>query len=335
VAESGLSVGFGDLLSEVGWYLGYGRGVATAWTASQLSEITGIVQSGVRRVYYPPAISADINGYEWSWLRPNEYLDILGNFTSGTISVANGVVVLDVASVAQGIMFPSNAGDAWFGAAGIPTVPVSSMDSATQLTLTDLTINIPSGTAYSLGFPNYDLPDNFGRLIGTMHYPEVAYRHTISVVSTARLLDMRAYANLADDPIYCAIRYTVGDGGVTGSRQEILFFPTPNKPWTLSYEYEAYQGALSNDFPYPLGGMQMAEVYIESCLALAETRINDEIGQHAQQFQALLVDAIARDRKRGAQRYGEMGHREEDWRMPFRRGWVGPPYPITYHGELI
>lgn len=329
MSESGLSIGLPDLRAEVGYYLGMGRGVDKAWTASQQAEIDSIIQSGVRRVYYPPAISADMAGYEWSWLRPNETLNIYGKYATGTVTVVNGVVTL------VGGVFPSNSASAWFAAAGQSSVPIASRDSDTQLTLSDLTINSPALSSYSVEYPVYPLPDNFGRLIGTLHYPEVAYRHTIQVIPASRLLDMRAYSNLSDDPAYCAIRYKSDDGS-NGQRQEILLFPTPTNAWTLSYEYEAYSGALSDDFPYPLGGMQLAEVYFESCMAVAESRIQDELGQHTQQFKELLVDAIARDRKRGAQRYGHMGsHESEVGLSRFRRGWEGPPYPITYHNELI
>jgi hypothetical protein len=210
-------------------------------------------------VYYPPAVNAQILGYEWSWLRPTSTL---------AISVAGGY--------------------------------------------------------------DYDLPDNFGRLVGCLYYPAEEYRSAISIISVGKLLNLRANSDETGAPVYAAVRYKTSTG-TTGQRQEILFFPTPDESWTLNYEYEAYSGALSETYPYPLGGMQLAELYIESCLAVAETRVNDEIGQHAAQFNALLVDAIARDRKRGAQNYGPMGHVESQTKE-FHRGWTGGTYPITYKG---
>ena len=331
MSESSLSIGLPELSQAVGFYLGYGRGQDVSWTATQLAEILGVVQSGVRRVYYPPAVDAGTVGYEWSWLRPNEYLNIYGRYNVGTIAIVSGVVTL------TGGVWPSWAASGYLTATTVSQQgAVASRDSDTQITLVDTTVNLVSGSAYSIGKIAYDLPDNFGRLIGTLHYPEAAYRHTIQIVPASRIVDMYAYSNLTDDPTYAAVRYKADDGSY-GQRQELLLFPTPTAPWTLSYEYEAYSGALSDDFPYPLGGMQLAELYIESCLALAETRINDAIGQHAQQFSVLLIDAVARDRKRGAQRYGAMGHKERgdgdrDWLL---HGMTGPPYPIMYHGEMI
>jgi hypothetical protein len=262
MSESSLSIGWTELKSEVGWYLGMGRGVDKAWTASQLSEISLIVQSGIRRVYYPPAVSTDTLGFEWSWLRPTATI---------AISVDGGY--------------------------------------------------------------DYDLPDDFGRLIGELQYPAAEYRNPIPLISVGKLLSLRAETDLTGAPKYAATRYKTSTGAA-GQKQEILFWPTPDESWSLLYEYEAYSGALSTTYPYPLGGMQLAELYTESCLAVAESRITDEIGQHAQQYTALLVDAIARDRKRGAQTYGQMGQpRGED--IEFHRGYHGSTYDITYKGNSI
>ena len=266
MSESGLSIGFPDLQSQVGFFLGYGATIGN-YSAAQLLEISGLIQSGVRRVYYPPAISANIVGYEWSWLRPTK------------------------------------------------------------------TLSVVSGTA------DYNLPDDFGRLIDTIHFPADVHRNSLAIISVSKMLDFRARRSISQAPRYAAIRYKASDGTI-GQRQELLLYPNPNENWTMLYEYEAYSGALSDAHPYPLGGMQLSEVYIESCLALAESRVNDEVGIHNQQFSALLVDAIARDRKNGAQLYGQMGHNEgRGWRR-FRRGYTGDVYPIQnfqegHYGDYI
>jgi hypothetical protein len=226
-----------------------------------LAEITSIIQSGVRRVYYPPAVSADTIGYEWSWLRP-------------TTTITTAVDDID-----------------------------------------------------------YDLPDDFGRLVGAFHYPADEHRNSISIISVGSLLAKRAQCDDSDAPVYAAVRYKASDG-TGGQRQEVLFYPKPSEIWVLTYEYEAYNGALSVAAPYPLGGMQMAELYIESCLAVAESRMNDSEGVHANQFQELLLDAVSRDRKKGSKFFGQMGHKESFMDRRYR-GETGGTYPITYHGVDI
>jgi len=261
LSESSLSIGFPELQSEVGFFLGYGS-VVDDFTPSQLITVNKRVQSGVRRVYYPSALSTEIAGYEWSWLRPTETIDI-----------------------------ESGEGD-------------------------------------------YDLPDNFGRLSGSLHYPPAEYRQSVSIVSVGKILAMRANSSLTGAPVRAAVRYK-SSTGVGGQRQEIIFFPEPDADWTLHYEYEAYSGALSDDYPYPLGGMQLAELYTESCLAVVEERDFDDSGVHTERYKALLVDAIARDQKRGARNFGQMGNVESGGETPFRRGWGSSTYPISYGGDDV
>ena len=258
MAESSLSIGFVDLKQAVGHFLGYGA-TETQWTATQAAEIEGVVQSGVRRVYYPPAVNAETLGYEWSFLQPT-----------------------------------------------------------TTLTVT-------------AGVADYDLPDDLGRLSGDLHYAADQRRPPVILVSLGTLLSMRSHEERSDAPAFMATRFKASDGS-TGSRQEVLLYPEPDVEYVLTYEYDAYSGKLTDEYPYPLGGMSLAELFLESCLAVAEQRVNDEVGSHTAIFQALLVDAIARDRKHGARYFGPMGHRESDSRRPWH-GDTGASYPITYKGS--
>ena len=266
MAESTLSIGLPELREEVAYFLGYGRNSAN-WSEGRQAEIDTIIQSGVRRVYYPQPVidqrnpaTMEMLGYEWSWLRPTTTLEI------------------------------------------------------------------------EAAAADYDLPDDFGRLVGAFCYAEDKHLSPVRKTSVGRLLEMRAAASESGAPRYVAIRYKVEDRS-SGQRQEALFYPTPDNDWTLHYEYEAYSGALSEDYPYPLGGMKLAELYIESCLAVAESRLTDEIGQHGAQYQLLLADAISRDKKNDAQNYGQMGHIDSAT-IQFRRGLTGGSYPVTYKDEV-
>ncbi len=260
MSESGLSIGYPELISEAGHFLGYGYKAYADYTAPRKAHLNRIVQAGVRRVYYPMALDASTVGYEWSWLQPTT------------------------------------------------------------------TLAVVSGTS------DYDLPDDFGRLIGSLHYPAETYRTSIPEVPVSTILAARAFSALTGYPSIAAVRWKTTDG-TSGQRQEILFDPEPDGDWALSYEYEAYNGALSSDNPYPLGGMKLAELYIESCLAVAESKDDDELGIHTQTFRALLVDQIARDRKNGALYYGHMGDKEPG-RNAFRRGYAGSPYRYEYKGVV-
>jgi len=340
MAESGLSIAFTELKQETGYFLGHGRGGSAfadwaARTPDPTTEVEIIVQSGVRQVYYPPALSAEIAGYEWSFLRPSTTLPLGATGTDGVISgnefdsatytdwTAQGITTDDIVYVTA-------------PAASVGTYSIQSV-AAGAITLTEspgdatgLTFNIRRSTA------NYALPDDFSRLIGNLHYGADTYRAAIQVVSVGALLEMRARNDRVDYPFYAAVRSKSSDR-TTGQRSEILFWPALSASAagsSLCYAYEAYSGKLSASYPYPLGGMYLAELYIESCLAIAEQRIHGEAGLHSEKFKVMLIDAISRDRKKGAQIYGQMGHVEPIYER-IRHGDTGGTYPITYRGAYL
>jgi hypothetical protein len=331
MAESGLSIGLPELIQEVGFFLDYGRGIVKPHTAGQLSEIMSVIQSGIRRVYYPVPASPAAVGHEWSWLRPTTSITLQqvisgaltrGSFTAGdlitqttTLAVATYVSDNGTEMTLYGVSGVADGTSTWY--------PTDDDDDTTNAwTPTEI-----ADTS------KYDLPDDLGRIVGSLNYSENKYRESITVVSIAAILEMRALNAFTSNPRYAAIRYKASDGS-GGQRQEILFFPQPDQAYVLLYEYEAYNGALSDSFPYPLGGMQLAELYIESCLAVAESRLNDEIGNHTSQYQALLIDAIARDRKRDPRSYGQMGHVEDTYDRRRRYGAAYENYPITINGVV-
>ena len=87
MAESGLSLGFSELKAETGQFLGYGRTVAN-FTADQDTLVEAIVQSAVRRVYFPPAMPEVEFGYEWSFLRPSSTLYFGADGSDGSVVTA-------------------------------------------------------------------------------------------------------------------------------------------------------------------------------------------------------------------------------------------------------
>ena len=189
------------------------------------------------------------------------------------------------------------------------------------------TLAVVSGTS------DYDLPDDFAGLSGRIHYPSAEFRQAAVRVPLSELLRLRSTDDSANPPIYFAIRPKTSDQ-TDGQRWELLFWPEPSDSWTMVYSYEAYSGSLTDTRLYPLGGMKLSELYIESCLAIAEQRSNDEASFHSQRYMILLSDAIARDRKRGGRILGHMGNKEEppeEW----HRGYTGGTYPITYDGNPI
>ncbi|MFO7936001.1 MAG: hypothetical protein R6V06_00085 [Kiritimatiellia bacterium] len=157
----------------------------------------------------------------------------------------------------------------------------------------------------------YVLPDTLGRVIGCFHFEPNIHIRPISVVSEAMVLSKQQGSLIAGVPVIACIRHT-DSTGASGQRQEAVFWPTPGAAYTLTYRFEAYANKLSEDNPYPLGGMKHSELLLESCLAIAEQRANDEAGVHTEKFHRMLITATKRDLKNGAVYYGNMGQPDSD-----------------------
>jgi hypothetical protein len=188
----------------------------------------------------------------------------------------------------------------------------------------------PTGTlALVAGQWEYDAPDDFGRLVGDLFFPEASGYSSVPVVAEARILALRQGTDATARPYVAASRAKAYDR-TTGQRWEILVHPTPDKTYTLTYRYEAYTGKLTAAQPYPLGGMKHSDAIIESCLAVAEQRADNERGLHWEAFVRALSAAVQRDRRMGAAYFGNMGNRDNAQVLP-RRQW-GSSYPIVING---
>lgn len=152
-----------------------------------------------------------------------------------------------------------------------------------------------------------DLPDDCGRVLSPMYHEPDACRASIPIVSRPQLRRLKSGSDATGTPLYAAVKDkdTVTPGS-TGQRFELTWWPTPDAVYTISYQYEAYQGKLTDTYPYPLGGMKHSELITMSCLAVAELRANDERGIHWESLIHQLAAAIAQDRKHGAAYYGPM-----------------------------
>ena len=160
----------------------------------------------------------------------------------------------------------------------------SFMEPTTTLVLT-------AGTA------DYTLSPNFGGLIGTMTYSaddnrwfpiEITGEHRV------RTLRQRDYSSISSDPKIAAVR-PISSSGSNGQRFQLMLYPSPDKAYTLSYRYHALPQNLTAANPYPLGGQAHAETILESCLAVAEARMDDNAGIHAAAYQQRLAASIAYD----------------------------------------
>ncbi len=181
---------------------------------------------------------------------------------------------------------------------------------------------------------DYELPDDFGRLYGELTHESGNYYRPVVLISVARIQELRGRENEIGLPYFGAVQYKSHDDQSEGQRLQIMMYPTPDSDYALTYTYEKYSGALSDSNAYPLGGMKFSELYIESCLSVAEQNSDDTISLHTDAFYRLLVDGVARDMKQGAQFFGHVGHKENSLKAPLHGDTPGT-YPITYKGSTL
>lgn len=141
-----------------------------------------------------------------------------------------------------------------------------------------------------------DLPDDFGHIEGTFTYEPEVSTHQIRVVGEGRLRQMREALDQDGDIEYAAIRWKSNDG-TTGQRQEVMWYPTPDDTYTLTYRYYALPFKLTTSLQYPLGGEPHSQTILAACLAAAEERFNGGRGSKWEGFLERVQASIAVDRR--------------------------------------
>ena len=270
-------------------YLGWGRnseGTGTAWSTEEEYRLDSIIKSALNKVYYPQT------GHSWSWMTPVSELSTTAPYTTGTVAIAAGVVTL------SGGTFPSWAAEGELEAGG-STYSIATRDTGTQLTLNDTSATASAGSTYELGRFIYDLPNDFAGIEGDIltFAPDQAELHPpIEIVQDQKIRRLRQSWTERYYPKHVSIRPKTFDA-TTGQRFQAAFFPTPDKAYTLRYQYRVAPAMLNATNKYALGGSDIAELILQSCLSVAESRYRDHQGIHAAEFMAKLAASIEVDRR--------------------------------------
>jgi hypothetical protein len=120
-----------------------------------------------------------------------------------------------------------------------------------------------------------------------------------------------AYPDETGRPRFCELEPLKGTDVTRGQRFQLAFFPTADDDYTVEIKYTISGEMLSGELPYAYGGVAHAETLLESCLAIAEERVDDIAGVHSQKFARLLASSISRDRTRQPQHLGYNGDRSD------------------------
>jgi hypothetical protein len=189
----------------------------------------------------------------------------------------------------------------------------------------------------------YDLPDDFGSMEG-----EFTYQSTDSTWYTVRRCgigeisrNLQMLFGIQDKPTKCAT-YPKQTDGSQGQRFQVSFAPIPDSTYNLTYTSNLLPQMLSNSNPYPYGGAFHGETILESCLAVAESRFQDEANPqstHRMEFEKRLQASITVDIRDFKPAYLGYNADRSDQRSgpypwgPWLEGW-GPTLTVgaTYDG---
>ena len=149
---------------------------------------------------------------------------------------------------------------------------------------------------------DYALPQNFGGLDGKLFYARSdgkLWPITKTDVSRIQLLRQRDTLTVTSYPVEYAIR--PGDPSGLGQPPSILMlWPTPDSAYTVKSRYFIIAGKLSEAYPYPACDAYHNQTLAESCLAVAEERLEDQQAIHSQNFLRLLAASVDYDRDKYA-----------------------------------
>ena len=143
---------------------------------------------------------------------------------------------------------------------------------------------------------DYDLPYNFLTILDRITFaPTNAAWWSVPVVPDAQIRRLRMEDNSSNTPRMASV-IPVASDGTTGMRHTLSLYPTPNAVVALSFRMLVQPDSIDATHPYPLGGTQHAESILESCLAAAESTMDDVADVHDQRAKELLAQSIRTDR---------------------------------------
>jgi len=296
MAESTLSVTYAELKIEVGVFLGFERD-SQVWSNDETADVEAIIKRGLRQFYAPPPITGQDVPHIWSFLKPVTTLIIWPDVAVNAAVTVTGVHDAGVTTItATSASFYASMAKKSIVITDTGAFTITEYVSSTVIkvsgdaTCSDKTFSIASEGSFTL-------PDNFGTIEGGFTFDKDDDRYTqIKVTSESNIRSFRQRDYGPAVPKWAAIRPLASDGS-GGQRYEVVFERDPDSVYNLWYQYSVLSEMVSDSNPYPLGGASHSETILESCLSIAEQRMEDNEGLHYKKFLERLAASIQYDRR--------------------------------------
>jgi len=142
----------------------------------------------------------------------------------------------------------------------------------------------------------YALPDNFSNLVTDPAYDDSSGHASLRKVSPEQILDLRSAGTASNPPAFYALVTSPYDMTI-GSKYELWIHDAPDAAYNLKFFYKIDPLEPSATSDELVGGIRAIEAILESCLAVAETQEEDQIGIHYKIAKGLVKDLIRIDSK--------------------------------------
>ena len=309
-----MTVAKANVEKEIAYYLGYGHAAPGGSTGDFTDSLA---QRAIDNFLIPTPIQGNSSSHRWSWLSKTGVVvlndpetfshntsSLKNDLTQTCAQVTNGVVTLGMGTPAN---FPqwvhthtggNGSGGAdqvtamvqisGLGAADgyhMPTSVNATGSSGFSITLADTSINVDetaTGVSFTFHHVMHAAGSGFGGVDGFMtHQVNSGYNH-VEVINLGALRDLYAGEPvLSNTPEYVAYDDT---------KDRFLFFPLPDKNYTMRYKYN--EDTATNGIPDKYEG-----IVINGALALAENYADSpNTGRFQKMYESQLKAAVLDDR---------------------------------------
>ena len=286
-----------------------------SWSTEQERQVDSIIQRGLQQFYMPPPTGRNSRAHVWSWLNPQATLQFATPVSGTHAQITDGVMVLT-----SGESFPAWAEDGEVEVGGTTYQVASVHSSYTELTLTDATLDKPSGTSWTIRRPWYTLEASIRAINGPIVYSDnQGYRQKITSRDEADLRAMSQRGNSGLPQYYGLSRKLTASGA--GS-ERLLFWPCPDTAEVVTYRYTLRPGRLLATKSL-LCGAEHYETALASCLSIADPRRMDR-------FMQLLEASI--DIDQGEHNAASLGinHDQGEMRSDWPYGRLSANFEVQY-----
>jgi len=222
-------------------------------SGANTTRVDVIVDDGIRNFFTPvirgPGGRPQI--YIWSFLYSNTTLGVFagpastfgasGSVSSTTVTITTAAFTPDDAATGRELIGQTiTLGDTSAGTT--EDLEIASVTSSTVLVTTAAATGTYSASndTFSIALDgDYDLPADFGGLVGRLTFDSTTGFPPISVTSESRIREWRQDSRRTQTfrPAYAAVRPRTTTMDTTGQRFELMLWPTPGATYTLHYSY--------------------------------------------------------------------------------------------------